>query len=205
MESMDVVPVMWYDMLPREIWAEIGMADWMTYKVAVRLNKALNAMLRDVDIKTRYAAKVDEIEEKDGLIVYYGWQMPDSSWLIKYKRRTYSVEICERGKLKKSYNFSHIYRMWADDMIWEIHDIVRYHYQDGYCRFKERIEQMHGQMIVIRIEYRNRVEIARDTYYTDRSTILHRSVANGTWRGRDIATYGFEWRIKCPGFFVWFN
>ncbi|QJX71253.1 hypothetical protein F-LCD7_0004 [Faustovirus] len=204
MESMDVVPVMWYDMLPREIWAEIGMANWMAYKVAIRLNKALNAMLRDVDIKARYAAKVDCEMPK-----YGGWVMPDSNWLMKYKIIGNEVYIRKKDKLVKQYQWRYV--SWSDnseiidDYFMELIDMKRYHYGRNKLTWRERVRMISGYLIVVRTGYRGQMKLERDTYNSHEATISHYSVLFGTTIGPSVIKSGYDWRVKCPGFFIWFN
>jgi hypothetical protein len=202
----------WYTVLPNEIWREIGMVQWTTYKVALRINKTLNLMLRDVDIKARFATYCDSLSNIH-IIPYCGWLLPDSKWLIYYKlTNSWSVDIWKKGQLVKQYIYEKASTWDRQEEFgstnanvsryWKITDISRYLRIDN-SMYRELIHLQDGVVAVYtREKYVSGNVVEYDTYLSGTSTIQHYSALDGTRPTTDVAKSGFKWYVNYKTWFL---
>ncbi|AIB52180.1 hypothetical protein E24_00496 [Faustovirus] len=189
----------YYDSLPIEIWREISLVQWDTYKIAIRLNKTLNELLKHEDVMVKFAVYCFNFTT-----LYEGWILPDSTWLVQYQHIPNAVNVYKKGKLVKRYEYVHEY-IGSNTWAWGITHMSRYHYVKNIRRYQERVEWFYGTITITRIKYQGKIEIAKDTYESNKSSILHYSALHGTSIGLNVRDHGFIWKINCDKFFIYNN
>jgi hypothetical protein len=185
--------ISYYEALPIEIWCEIGLSHWAAYKVALRVNKTLNLLLRDVDIKARFATYVFNWSS-----LTHGWILPDGNWIRKYNFYHAGVNIYKNNKLVKTYVYNNIRDEYVD-----VETITRYYSSPNGYKYQEYVDWRYTIPFMIRKQHKKKVQIAKDVYEANKSTILHYHNSHDISISRDVVKYGFEWKVKCEEFFVY--
>ncbi|SME65149.1 Hypothetical protein FSTVST1_448 [Faustovirus ST1] len=133
---------------------------------------------------------------------YHGWILPNSKWFLRFENTPNSTSIYKKGKLIKTYGYSTIYT-GDDSYAYEINIVTRYYYHNGIRKYKECIDRRYSIQTITRVEYRGKIEIARDTYSSDKSTVVHYNALYGTNIGKKNPDGSLSWAIKCGKFFIY--
>ncbi|AMN84392.1 hypothetical protein D5a_00495 [Faustovirus] len=202
----------YYNTLPIEIWREICLTQWDTYKIAIRLNKTLNELLKHEDIKALFAVYYDSGADmltcKQQDTVVQGWKIPSESlWLVKYSQMIpFEMHIWKQMMFVKKIKYSMITEYPNKTIYCNIAESTRYHHVSDNCMLAEHVEYYYGKLKkIVRSRYINGLEVMRDEYITSTGMITHYGspdrIPPEGFTSRHTR-HGAVWRIVHPSFFI---
>ncbi|SME65150.1 Hypothetical protein FSTVST1_449 [Faustovirus ST1] len=189
--------VNYFEVLPIEIWREIGTSQWSTYVAALKVNKTLNELLKQVDVKKQFTIYHDKrtCERRPGS---FGWILPDNKWFIEHLIMTpYEVQIYKKKELVKKIKYSTINHYQLGCMYYKFIEIIRYHYTGPNSMLMECVAfDDIGIKRITRSKWLGNTELARDDYnaLTGMMTI--------TGENSTLIRHGAAWSITHPEFFI---